>query len=126
MSFGGLCSKVDLVVRSSACEHLYSPEKVTLWSEQARADFATDILAYTKQNIALVTIFMDKPYCKKIIQEIKFGWMQLIGNVGGILGLCLGGSFVSVVEIVWFSLRSITRLKCPSQAPEVKSAEVLS
>ena len=29
-----------------------------------------------------------------------------MGNIGGILGLCLGASIISMVEIVWFGLNT--------------------
>ena len=36
----------------------------------------------------------------------KMTWLDFISNLGGICGLCLGISFVSVTEFVyWFSIR---------------------
>ena len=39
-------------------------------------------------------------------RSAKMTWLDFISSLGGICGLCLGISFVSVTEILyWFSLR---------------------
>ena len=106
-SFPEVCQKVAKVMSVKACEELYTPDNISAWDDATRSDFAKTILSYTQQNVALVTVFMDKPYCVKIKQEVKFTTIRLIGNIGGILGLCLGGSFVSLVEVLWFCLKGI-------------------
>ena len=36
----------------------------------------------------------------------KMTWLDFISNMGGVCGLCLGISFVSVIEFIfWFSIR---------------------
>ena len=38
-------------------------------------------------------------------------WLDFISSLGGICGLCLGISFISVIEIVyWFTLRLFRRV----------------
>ena len=108
-SFPGVCQKVSEVLSNRACEKLYTPDKIptSTWDDGTKAEFAETMLSYTRQNVALVTVFMNKPYCVKIKQEVKFTTIRLIGNIGGILGLCLGGSFVSLVEVLWFCLKGI-------------------
>ena len=108
-SFPEVCQKVNEVMSARACEELYTPENI---NDATRSGFAETILSYTEQNVALVTVFMDKPYCVKIKQEVKFTTISLIGNIGGILGLCLGGSFVSLVEVLWFCLKGILAAAC--------------
>ena len=103
-SFPEVCQKVNEVMSARACEELYTPENI---NDATRSGFAETILSYTEQNVALVTVFMDKPYCVKILQEVKFTTISLIGNIGGVLGLCLGGSLVSLVELVWFCLTGV-------------------
>ena len=76
--------------------------------------------AYEK-DIAIVNIFFGKStvfgkkpqfysHEKKCFPEFerspKMTWLDFISGFGGICGLCLGISFVSVVEILyWFSIR---------------------
>ena len=36
----------------------------------------------------------------------KMTWLDFISNMGGVCGLCLGISFVSVIEFIyWFSVK---------------------
>ena len=38
-------------------------------------------------------------------------WLDFISSLGGICGLCLGVSFISVVELLyWFTLRLFRRV----------------
>ena len=41
----------------------------------------------------------------------RMTWLDFISSLGGICGLCLGVSFVSVIELVyWFTLRLFGRV----------------
>lgn len=43
-------------------------------------------------------------------------WDMLLASLGGIFGLCLGGSLISVVEIVYFFIKSLYRtFKAPNK-----------
>ena len=35
--------------------------------------------------------------------------LSWISSIGGILGLCIGGSFISVIEIAWFLISEISK-----------------
>ena len=74
-----------------------------------------------KKDIAIVNIFFGEPTVygelqphfenlENVFPEYarlpKMTWLDFISGFGGICGLCLGISFVSVVEILyWFSIR---------------------
>ena len=75
--------------------------------------------AYEK-DIAIVNIFFGEPTAYGESVDIfcylfhvpeyerlpKMTWLDFISGFGGLCGLCLGISFVSVAEIVyWFSIR---------------------
>ena len=82
--------------------------------------------AYEK-DIAVVNIYFGKPtvfgrflswtapskvsleipfYCLEFERSAKMTWFDFISSIGGVCGLCLGISFVSVIEIIyWFSIR---------------------
>ncbi len=40
-------------------------------------------------------------------------WIDYMANVGGLLGLCIGLSIVTVIEIIWLCVRLTIRLMPP-------------
>merc|ERR1711974_371908 len=61
--------------------------------------------AYEK-DIAVVNIYFGDSTVFEYERAPKMTWLDFISGFGGICGLCLGISFVSVIELVyWFSVR---------------------
>ena len=52
----------------------------------------------------LTTIKKDS-FATKIVRDEKVPITSFIANVGGLLGLCMGFSLVSVVEMVYFCIK---------------------
>ena len=101
--YPGLCKDVVDVVEDSACDDLWT--KGGLGEDEERIDqFETAILRYMRENTALLNIYLKEPYCEKISQNVHITLSTLIANIGGILGLCLGASIITIVEIVWYCL----------------------
>ena len=64
-----------------------------------------DYDAYSK-DIAMVTIFFENPTVFEYTREVRMTTIQYISQMGGLLGLCMGFSFISGVEILyWFTIR---------------------
>ncbi|KAL4706234.1 hypothetical protein ACJJTC_013777 [Scirpophaga incertulas] len=40
--------------------------------------------------------------CMKYKRQVLYTWDQMMANLGGIFGLCLGGSIISLIELAWF------------------------
>ncbi|CAF4918107.1 unnamed protein product [Pieris macdunnoughi] len=57
-----------------------------------------------KENSGLsrVTVHFADNLCIKYRREVLYTWDQMLANFGGIFGLCLGGSIISIIELVWF------------------------
>ena len=85
-------------------------------------DLEEQVVQYARNNIAKVTVFLMDPYVKRFIREEKISEITFVGTVGGLLGLFLGFSFVSSVEIVYLLFLRATQLifggnkQCPSTA----------
>ena len=60
-----------------------------------------EVVRYTKDNIAKVNIFLKDPFVQKIVREEKISQIAFVGTVGGLLGLFLGFSFISSLEIFY-------------------------
>ena len=61
--------------------------------------------AYEK-DIAMVTFLVETPTLFEYTREERMTLIQYISQIGGLLGLCLGFSFISGVEIIyWMTIR---------------------
>ena len=57
---------------------------------------------YAKTNFAILKIFINYPFYTKMTRDEDTSLLSFIANAGGLLGLCLGLSFVSIFEIFYF------------------------
>jgi hypothetical protein len=67
-------------------------------SNQKLVDFLFD---YAANNLAVLNIFIRDPYYTSYIKNEQISTINFIGNAGGLLGLCLGMSFVSIFEVLY-------------------------
>ena len=78
----------------------------TLFDQIDNGDFdnlTKEVNGYAKDNLALIHIFIQNPFVTKIKRDESMTVTNYVGNTGGLLGLCLGFSFISAVELVlWF------------------------
>jgi hypothetical protein len=69
-----------------------------------------DYDAYEK-DIATVTFFFESSNAFEFLRQSKTTMVDYISQVGGLLGLCLGFSFISAVEIFyWFTFKLVRNL----------------
>lgn len=61
------------------------------------------VSTYARENIAKVNIFLRDPYVQRTIREVKISEITFVGTVGGLLGLFLGFSFISGMEVFYMS-----------------------
>ena len=75
-------------------------------------DFDSALLKYTKENMATVSVYIREPFAEVFLVDEDTSLMDLISSVGGLLGLCMGFSFVTVGEVCYFCcLGVLTRKK---------------
>ena len=61
--------------------------------------------AYEK-DIAMVTFFFESTTALQYQRQLRMTLVGFISQVGGLMGLCLGISFISMIEVVyWFTIR---------------------
>ncbi|XP_059047365.1 uncharacterized protein LOC131842815 [Achroia grisella] len=53
-------------------------------------------------NHSRISVHFSDNTCLKYRREVLYTWDQMLANLGGIFGLCLGGSIISIIELVWF------------------------
>ena len=89
-------------------------------SNHALETFKQQLMIYASENLIKINAFLDSPYLAKyetdeVWRERKnnliytffppqvMSTMTFIANIGGMMGLCMGFSFVSLVEIFFFA-----------------------
>ena len=68
------------------------------------------VMKYSKDNLVAINIFFPNPFVNRMIRDVKITTNDFIGNVGGLLGLCMGFSVISLAEIVYHILAAIVCL----------------
>ena len=61
-----------------------------------------EMVEYGRENLALVQVIMQSPYVTKIKRDVAMTLTAYVANTGGLLGLCLGFSFISGVELIFW------------------------
>ncbi|CAH0557483.1 unnamed protein product [Brassicogethes aeneus] len=63
-------------------------------------------LRYYRENMAIAHFFFTTTKFTKEIKSELYGFTEILSNVGGLLGLCMGFSLLSLIEFIYFvSLR---------------------
>ena len=60
------------------------------------------MFTYGRDNLAYVQVMIKSPYVTKIKRDVAMTFTTYVGNTGGLLGLCLGFSFISAIEIIYW------------------------
>lgn len=103
----GLCSSLEDVLgdfpdcRSMQIVHNPAQDKLVNATVEKLVALQAKVSRYARENMALVNIYIREPYAAGYVTEEKITEIAFVGNVGGLLGLFLGFSFVSIVEIVY-------------------------
>ena len=61
-----------------------------------------ELYNYGRKNLALIHVMIQSPYVTKIKRDVETTLLSFIADTGGLLGLCLGFSFISIIEIVFW------------------------
>ena len=64
-----------------------------------------------EKDIAIVTVFFDTPTVLQFTTQSSQGWIDYFANVGGLLGLCIGLSMVTLIELAWLCLRVVNLVR---------------
>ena len=88
-----------------------------------------ELYKYGRKNLAFIHIFIQNPFITKIQRDVAMTFTNYVANTGGLLGLCLGFSFISVVEIFYwccYCCQKSLRKWFFSQAEHVDSTHQIS
>jgi hypothetical protein len=61
-----------------------------------------ELYQYGRDNLALVHVVIQSPYVTMIKRDVEMTFTSYIANTGGIIGLCLGFSFITGFELIFW------------------------
>ena len=61
-----------------------------------------NLFEYAQNNIVSLEIFIKDPFYTKIKRDQQMTIISFIGNAGGLLGLCMGLSMISLFEVFYY------------------------
>ena len=72
------------------------------------------VISYAKSNLAVLRLYIKDPYYTLIKRDEQMSLISFIGSIGGLMGLCMGLSLVSLFEIFYhlinFFLNSLKKV----------------
>ena len=72
----------------------------------AQNEFPRNTYDAYEKDIATVTFFFDSPTAFVYERKARMTWVGFISQIGGLFGLCMGFSFISIIEIgYWLTIR---------------------
>ena len=74
---------------------------------EVECDIENTIFRYAKDNLVLLHVLIKEPYVKRYVKEEKMPVISYIANIGGLLGLWLGFSIITGVEMVYHFLNGV-------------------
>jgi hypothetical protein len=81
-----------------------TPNATSVHANPKMTDF---LFQYAKQNLAVVKVLIRDPFYTLIKRDEQSPLISSIGNTGGLLGLCMGISLVSVFEIFFHCFNNL-------------------
>ena len=66
--------------------------------------FVDTIQLYASENLAKIKLMIRDPYVQTIRREQAVTLTAFLANTGGLLGLCLGFSVISLAEMIYHLL----------------------
>jgi hypothetical protein len=83
------------------CTSHMEPTNTILQDNNKLANF---LLKYSRENLAMLRVLFKDPFYMLIKRDEQMSVISFLGNTGGLLGLCMGMSLVSIFEIVYHLL----------------------
>ena len=69
-----------------------------------------NLFEYAQNNIVSLEIFIKDPFYTKIKRDQQMTIISFIGNAGGLLGLCMGLSMISLFEVFYYFIAFINNM----------------
>ena len=80
-----------------------------------------------ENDIAVLYVYFGQPTTTEYIRVVSLSWVGFLAQAGGLIGACLGFSFISMVEIIyWFIIRFCRLSKIEKKKEKIQKIEAMS
>ncbi|EGT50346.1 hypothetical protein CAEBREN_19751 [Caenorhabditis brenneri] len=111
-------AKISISIKKSChCTHpckqdqyttTYSAAKWPSGSIQAQCDNGVkDCNRYLREHAAMIEIYYEQMSYEILRESESYSWFNLMADMGGQAGLFLGASIMSVIEFLFFAIRTL-------------------
>ena len=122
-----ICEQIDWVKDNNAfCTNSEWDVKLVRSNSSAFnfTDFADVLTKYTTENVAMVKVFMREPFAEVLLRNVHTSEIDFVSSIGGLLGLCMGFSFITVAEVCFYSVIGMANFLCGSNQVRNNSRRV--
>ncbi len=63
------------------------------------------VLQYAEDNVLAVYIYFVNTAVTRVVKDEKLSIIWYIAAIGGILGLCMGASVITIFEVLWYGMK---------------------
>ena len=107
--YPNICNQIDYLKKTNGLcvDNEWKQESLKNQSDFDFDEFSSTLTRYAKDNIAFVKLYMREPFAEVLQVSVKTTVLDYISNIGGLMGLCMGFSLVTVAEILYHGLDAI-------------------
>lgn len=58
-----------------------------------------------KEDIGIANFYFQDPVTFQYVRQPRLSWTDFFASIGGLVGLCMGASIVTFIEVFWLCLR---------------------
>ena len=113
-SFPNICTTLEPLRKLQANDYCpksrWKPSKLLLNCTGSKCAIEDSILEYGRKNLILFHVMIKDPYAQRYRRDEKIAITSFIANLGGLLGLWLGFSWISGAEVVFYITRGVFSL----------------
>ena len=101
------CQKLLQVHGKGLCQQETINETISYSDLEEHKEVVEFLYQYAQENLAHLKVFIKDPYYTLIKKDIEYSIASFIGTTGGLVGLCFGLSFISIIEVVLFCFKFV-------------------
>ena len=110
-SFPNICSTLEPLRKIKTNEYCYDnrwkPNNKLLNCTESNCAIEDVVLEYSRKNLVIFHVLIKDPYSQRYRRDEKIAITSFIANLGGLLGLWLGFSWISGAEILFHITRGL-------------------